>query len=65
MPNVSSLLLSMDSEYLKSRLGNCLVDCLVDVSEKRPGDPIEFIAHWLYKYTDNVGMHNQVSTYMC
>jgi hypothetical protein len=50
----------MDSEYLKQQVGPCLVDCLAEVAQKRPGDPIEFIAQWLHKHIDNINMKKQV-----
>lgn len=50
----------MDSDYLKTHLGKCLSDCLTEVSEKRPLDPIEYIAQWLYKHIDNIKNEKQV-----
>ena len=43
----------MDTVYLKTNFGECLTHCLTEVSEKRPRDPVEYIAQWLYKYIEN------------
>ncbi|XP_046708902.1 DPY30 domain containing 2 isoform X2 [Silurus meridionalis] len=44
----------MDSEYLKQTVGRCLVEALVEVVELRPPDPIEFLAHYIYRYQENM-----------
>lgn len=51
----------MDTAYLKNNLGSCLTQCLAEISEKRPRDPIEFMAQWLYKYKENVLYISKVS----
>ena len=39
------------SEYLKETLGDALTNILTECAEKRPDDPIAFIADGLERYT--------------
>ncbi|EDV21200.1 uncharacterized protein TRIADDRAFT_60169 [Trichoplax adhaerens] len=43
----------MDVDYLKKNVSDALAEGLKEVVEKRPGDPIEFLGHWLIKYRQN------------
>ena len=51
----------MDANYLRETVGECLSKCLAEVCEKRPADPIEYIAQWLYKHAHNVELASQVT----
>lgn len=45
---------SPDAEYIARVLGTALKQALSEVVEKRPWDPIEYLAQWLYKHKQNL-----------
>lgn len=50
----------MESQYLKQCLGNCLKKGLAEIVVRRPPDPIEYLAHWIYKYRRNLDEEEKV-----
>ena len=53
----------MDSGYLVSKLGVCLKQALSEVVEKRPNDPIEYLAQFLYKFHKTEVLKEEVSRF--
>jgi len=43
----------VESDYLKRWIGAAITEVLTEVALKRPADPIEYVALWLYKYKAN------------
>jgi len=48
---------TLDAKYIADVLGSPLTAALAEVAEKRPWDPIEFLAQWLYKHKANLNYH--------
>lgn len=51
---------TLDAKYIAEVLGQPLTAALAEVAEKRPWDPIEFLAQWLYKHKSNLNFHQAV-----
>ena len=58
-------LTDFDSRYLGTVLGDALILGLSEVAQTRPWDPIEYLAQWLYKHSDNVKLQQQVRACVC
>lgn len=64
MPTVKSTptgLSGFDSQYLGRELGQILVKAISEVAEKRPWDPIEYLAQLLYKLSENEAKKEKVT----
>lgn len=51
---------TVDGKYVADHLGNALTMALSEIAERRPWDPIEYLANWLYKYQENVTFNKRV-----
>ncbi|CAF1360782.1 unnamed protein product [Rotaria sordida] len=50
---------SIETKYLKSTVGPVLSRGLAEIVERRPNDPIEYLATFLYKQADNIRAQKQ------
>lgn len=50
---------TVDGKYVADHLGHALTMALAEISERRPWDPIEYLAHWLYKYQENANFNKR------
>ncbi|RUS75457.1 hypothetical protein EGW08_016780 [Elysia chlorotica] len=52
------------NQYLSSELGCILANCMAELYLQQPPDPIEFMAHWLYRYADFVLYTQEKAAFM-
>lgn len=52
---------TVDGKYVSYNLGSALTLALAEIAERRPWDPIEYLAHWLYKYRENIDFNKKVN----
>ena len=52
---------AIESQYVKKHLGKILPACIAEICEKRPLDPIEYMAQWIYKHRENELHQKKVS----
>ena len=53
---------TVDGRYVAEHLGNALTDALSEIAAKRPADPIEYLAKWLYMYHANAKYNDKVGS---
>ncbi|XP_060130976.1 DPY30 domain-containing protein 1-like isoform X3 [Zootoca vivipara] len=46
--------MGMDVKYLKECIGRCLAEGLAEAADRRPVDPIDFLAHFIYNYRNRL-----------
>ena len=51
---------TIEAQYVAQTVGPALAKGLAEVLEMRPADPVEYLAHYLYKYIDNRKNQNKV-----
>lgn len=54
---------TVDGKYVADHLGHALTMALSEIAEHRPWDPIEYLAHWLYKYQENANFNKRVGLF--
>lgn len=48
-----SLPSTLEAQYVASTVGTALSQGLAEIIQKRPADPVEYLANYLYKYNEN------------
>ncbi|CAF1076396.1 unnamed protein product [Brachionus calyciflorus] len=53
MPVYAKIPPTIEAQYVARTVGPALSKGLAEIVEKRPVDPVEYLAHYLYKYVEN------------
>lgn len=56
---------TVDGKYVAEHLGTALTVALAEIAERRPLDPVEYLAHWLYKYQESVNYNKKKQELLC
>ncbi|XP_060130977.1 DPY30 domain-containing protein 2-like isoform X4 [Zootoca vivipara] len=54
--------MGMDVKYLKECIGRCLAEGLAEAADRRPVDPIDFLAHFIYNYRNRLNEEEKKRT---
>uniref|UniRef100_A0A8D0BQU6 Exosome complex component RRP40 n=1 Tax=Salvator merianae TaxID=96440 RepID=A0A8D0BQU6_SALMN len=54
--------MGMDVEYLKKCMGKCLTEGLIEVADRQPVDPINFLAYWIKNYKEKTNEEEKRKT---
>ena len=52
---------TVDGKYVAEHMGTALTLALAEIAERRPADPVEYLANWLYKYQETMDYNKKVS----
>lgn len=54
-------LVTLEAQYVKRTVGPALKQGLAEIVEKRPADPVEYLANFLLKYAENINNQELVN----
>jgi hypothetical protein len=43
-----------EAQYVANTVGPALTKAMAEILMKKPNDPVEYLANYLYKYADNI-----------
>lgn len=52
---------TLEAQYVSRTVGPALSKGLAEIIEKRPADPVEYLAHYLIKHVENKKIIDQVN----